>query len=81
MPASSGRLTGRQAAFALLYLDAPTAKAAAIAAGYSRDSAANQAWRLLRRPEVCRRVVELRDRRLWARRDASFAQLSGNGTE
>ena len=81
MPASSGRLTGRQAAFALLYLDAPTAKAAAIAAGYSRQSAANQAWRLLRRPLVCRRIVELRDQRLWARCDPSLARPSGNGTE
>ena len=81
MPGTSGRLTGRQAAFALLYLDAPTAREAAIAAGYSRRSAANQACRLLRRPEVRRRIMELRSQRFWARRDASLAPLCGFGTK
>ena len=62
------RLTPRQERFAKLYLDAPTATAAAISAGFSARSAWTQGCRLLKHPAVRERIAKLEQQRQERRR-------------
>ena len=69
-------LTHRQAVFAKLMLNAPTATAAALGAGYAAPSARFQASRLLAVPAVRQRIADLRQQREDLRRapDILFAR-------
>jgi hypothetical protein len=64
-PRSLPSLNGRQEAFCRHYAAGWTAERAAERAGYSHRSAANQGYRLLRRPDVLARLSQL------------YAQLAG----
>ncbi len=75
MPQQRSGLSGRQAEFARnVALGNVPAKAAWLA-GYAPGSAARQAWRLLARPAVARRVAELREAaRAWKAVPAELRQ-------
>ena len=76
MATHRNRLTDRQERFAELYLDAPTATAAAISAGFSARSAWTQGCRLLKHPAVRARIAKLEQQRQEHRRQDHEAAAS-----
>ncbi len=59
-PAAESKLTPRQEAFCRHYLTEPSGTRAAIKAGYTERSAANEAYRLMRNDEILQKISALR---------------------